>query len=141
MALTSCRVAWCQQGREGCWVPGEPGREAPLKAPWSPHLLHATPSMDQYPPRRFCIKHSVACRLREVVLPCCSALGRPCLEYFVQFWAPRYNRDLGIPEGVKLRATKMTEGLGQHSSEERLRELGLMKGKISGGISSMPVVT
>jgi len=45
-----------------------------------------------------------------VILPCYSALVRPHLECWVQFWAPQHNRHMNIPERVQKRAIKMIEG-------------------------------
>ena len=72
-----------------------------------------------------CNERNTASRLREVILPLCSVLGRPHLEYCIQMQSPRYSRDMDLLECVQRRATKMIKGMEQLSYEDRLRELGL----------------
>ncbi|GAB0178297.1 cAMP-dependent protein kinase inhibitor alpha [Grus japonensis] len=45
-----------------------------------------------------CIKRGVTSRSREGILPLCSALMRPHLEYWVQLWGPQYRRDMELLE-------------------------------------------
>ena len=68
-----------------------------------------------------CIKQSMASRAREVILPLCSALLRPHLEYCVQMWSPQHRRDVDLLKYIQGRATKMIPGM------ERLsyKDLGL----------------
>ena len=72
-----------------------------------------------------CIKRSMTGRLREVMLPLCSILMRPHLQYCIQLWGPQHKKDMDLLEQVLRRATKMIRGLEHLSCGDRLRELGL----------------
>ena len=56
-----------------------------------------------------------------MILPLCSALLRPHLEYCIQMWSPQYRRDTELLECIQRRATKMTQGMERLSYEDRLR--------------------
>jgi len=74
-----------------------------------------------------CIKRSVISRSSAVILATDSALVRPHLEYYVQFWSLQYKRSMKLLEQVQRRATKMIRGLEHLLYKDRLRELRLFR--------------
>ena len=69
------------------------------------------------------IKRRAASKLKEVILPLCSALLRPHLEYCIQMWS-QYRRDMDLLEHIQKRATKMIQGM-DHLPVRTDGELGL----------------
>lgn len=68
-----------------------------------------------------CHRQIIASGLREVY----SALVRPHVEYWIQFWAPQHKRDMDVLENIQQRPREMIWGQEQLCCEERQRELGL----------------
>lgn len=60
-----------------------------------------------------------------MILPLCSALLRPHLEYCAELWASQGKRDMDILDRVQQRAMKMIKGQEHLSDDERLTQLGL----------------
>lgn len=74
-----------------------------------------------------CTRKNIATRSREAISHLYYALVRLHVEFCVPFWAPWYQKDTDVLEGVKHRATKMTMGLEHLSYKERLKELQLFR--------------
>ena len=71
------------------------------------------------------VKRNIKWKNMEVMVRLYKALVRSRIEYCVQAWNPYLEKDKILLERVQRRATKMIEGLGNMSYEERLRRTGL----------------
>jgi len=68
------------------------------------------------------IKRNLIDRSKETMY---KSMVRPHLQYCIPMWSPYLIKDIKLIEGVRRRATKLVEGIGNWSYDERLKYLGL----------------
>lgn len=57
-----------------------------------------------------CIKRSVSSRVRELILPLCSSLGRPHPEFCIQLWGHWHRKDMNLLNQVQRRPPRWCGG-------------------------------
>ena len=67
------------------------------------------------------IVESVKFKSREVMFKLYNALVRPHLQYYFQFWSPRYKNNIAALERVQRRATRIIPGLKGMLYGDRLK--------------------
>jgi len=73
------------------------------------------------------IKRNFIDRSKETIPALYKSMVRPHLEYCIPIWSPYLMKDIKLIEGVQRRATKLVEGIGNWSYDERLKYLGLTR--------------
>jgi len=73
------------------------------------------------------IKRSVIGSRKEVILPLYSAMMRHHVEYCVQMWNPRYDRNVDLLGHVQRKTTKMIHGMELLPLEEQSKRAGTVK--------------
>jgi len=71
----------------------------------------------------------MASRVRDVILPLCSALVRPHLEYCIQMRSPQNRRDIDLLERIQRKATEMIQGMNT--------SLEVFKTKLDGALGNL----
>lgn len=84
------------------------------------HIVHS-----QQPHRMLgCTNKGITNRRKEVTVPLYSVLIRPPLKYCVWFWSLLYTKDVDKLEKAQRRGTKMINGMGSLSYEEKAERSG-----------------
>jgi len=86
------------------------------------------------------IRRGLASKAREATVLSCSALVRPQLAYCIQIWGLQHRKDVELLEMVQRRTTRMIQGLKYLSSEDTLKELGMIilvfQGRLQGDLAA-----
>ena len=72
------------------------------------------------------IRRTIEYKNKNNIVCLYKSLVRPHLEYCQQAWRPYYQQDIDNIEKVQRRMTRMINGMGEFSYEERLRKTGLV---------------
>lgn len=85
-----------------------------------------------------CIQRNAASRLKEVILPLCSAV-RLLLECCIQLCCPHHKKNMKLWQQVQKRVMKLRRGLEHIPYKDRQRKLqlfSLKKGRLCGDLTT-----